>query len=170
LACSWKTEPQINLNFDLIIELFQKFTLMRIFLTFFSLCLIMASCIVVDPSAISNGGGVVLGGPVPGYTGRVGCNAPITNNQFQRTRQNLASYSSSFDRMDVAKAQIPREGCYTVSQIRQLVTLWSSSFDREEFLHFAYDYTYDIDNYVDLQDVFTSSIDRKEFVEWCYNR
>ena len=143
---------------------------MRIFLTFFSLCLIMASCIVVDPAAIGNGGGPVLGGPVPGYTGRVGCNTPLTSNQFQRTRQNLASYNSSFDRMDVAKAQIPREGCYTVSQIRQLVTLWSSSFDREEFLHFAYDYTYDIDNYVNLQDVFTSSIDRKEFVEWCYNR
>lgn len=141
---------------------------MRLLLSTLSLLLVMSSCQMLE---IFNGMSVPAPCDrlIPGYTGRIGCGCPATENDFMQIYNMLESYHNSITREEMAKKLIPRQ-CFSTAQIRRLGNLWQNELTREDVLYFAYHYTHDIDNYINLQDMFQNSITRQKFAEWCLTR
>ncbi|MEM0996948.1 MAG: DUF4476 domain-containing protein [Bacteroidota bacterium] len=114
------------------------------------------------------GGGAVVGSngppnPLPGYTGAVGCDGPMPRVEFSEAKTSIDSKSFSDSKMRVAK-QIARTNCLLSSQVKDIMGLFSFETDKLEFAKFAYDFTYDIGNYYQVNDAFTfeGSIDELE--------
>lgn len=86
----------------------------------------------------------------------------VTMNIFTKMHASFAQESSSSSRKQIVKDQLPRYNCYTSSQIKQIVVLFSSSSDKLEIGKFAFDYVSDPDNYFfELSPLFSSSMDRQ---------
>jgi len=86
----------------------------------------------------------------------------LTMTVFNNMHSTFAKESSSSSRKQIVKDQLPRYNCYTSSQIKQVVSLFSSSSDKLEVGKFAFDYVSDPDNYFfELSSLFSSSMDRQ---------
>lgn len=87
----------------------------------------------------------------------------VTPQQFSMIRNNLASQTSSSSRVSITKAQLPTFNCYTSSQLKEIVSLFSSSSDKLEIAKFAYAYVSDRNNYFfAVSGLLPSSSDREE--------
>ena len=98
--------------------------------------------------------------PLPGYNGRVGCDNPMTTDRFAKAKSSIGSKTFEDSKMTVAK-QVLKANCLLVSQVKEIMQLFTYEDDKLDFAIEAYPKTYDIDNYYELNDVFTfeSSID-----------
>ncbi len=81
---------------------------------------------------------------VDGYTGAVGC--PIPESSVQSIKSSIEEESFSDDRMNVAKQAI-KNRCITVSQVREIMSVFDFEDKKLEFAKYAYNRTYDVDNY-----------------------
>jgi hypothetical protein len=91
---------------------------------------------------------------LPGYTGPVGCPAPMMPNDFESMKSSISSKSFEESRMTIAK-QIINSNCLLSSQVREVMLLFSFEDTRLEFAKYAYGRTYDIGNYYKVNDAFT---------------
>lgn len=98
--------------------------------------------------------------PLPGYTGPIGCDWPMDANEFQNARRSISEKSFSSSRMTLAK-QVTGNNCLLVSQVREIMDLFTFEADKLEYAKFAHAHTYDLANYYRVNDGFTfsSSID-----------
>ena len=98
--------------------------------------------------------------PLPGYNGRIGCDNPMTEDRFAKAKNSIASKTFEDSKMTVAK-QVLRANCLLVSQVKDIMKLFTYEDDKLDFAIEAYSKTFDIDNYYELNDEFTfeSSID-----------
>lgn len=86
----------------------------------------------------------------------------VTPQQFQMLRENLARESSSSTRLTIAKNQIPVMKCFTSQQMKEILSLFSSSIDRLDLAKFAYGFILDRDMYyLTVSSVFSSSLDKE---------
>jgi hypothetical protein len=86
----------------------------------------------------------------------------VSPQQFQMLRENLARESSSNTRLTVAKNQIPVMKCFTSQQMKEILSLFSSSIDRLDLAKFAYGFILDRDMYyLTVSSVFSSSLDKE---------
>ncbi|MCT4581389.1 MAG: DUF4476 domain-containing protein [Flavobacteriales bacterium] len=81
---------------------------------------------------------------VSGYTGGVGC--PIPESSVQSIKSSIEDESFSDDKMNVAKQAI-KNRCITVSQVRDIMSVFDFEDKKLEFAKYAYSRTYDVDNY-----------------------
>lgn len=81
---------------------------------------------------------------VDGYTGAVGC--PMPQSSVSSIKNSVEEESFSDDRMNTAKQAI-KNRCVTVSQVREIMSVFDFEDKKLEFAKYAYDRTYDIDNY-----------------------
>lgn len=97
---------------------------------------------------------------LPGYNGPVGCPAPMNPQDFSDLRNTISSKSFEDSKMTIAR-QVLGNNCLFVSQVRDLMSLFTFEQTKLDFAKYAYDYTYDIGNYYKVNDAFTfeSSID-----------
>ena len=97
---------------------------------------------------------------MPGYTGRVGCAWPMSTTEFADVKKSIEAKSFEDSKMTLAK-QVGSNRCFTVDQVKGLMALFSFEDSRLDIAKFAYDRTFDIDNYYQVNDAFTfeSSID-----------
>jgi len=97
---------------------------------------------------------------MPGYTGRVGCGWPMSSTEFTDVKKSIEAKSFEDSKMTLAK-QVGANRCFTVDQVKSLMALFSFEDSKLDIAKFAYDRTYDIDNYYKVNDAFTfeSSID-----------
>lgn len=97
---------------------------------------------------------------MPGYTGRVGCNWPMSATEFGDVKKSIESKSFEDTKMTMAK-QIGSGRCFTVDQVKGLMGLFSFEDSKLDFAKYAYERTFDIDNYFKVNDAFTfeSSVD-----------
>lgn len=97
---------------------------------------------------------------MPGYNGRNGCNWPMDDNMMRNAINSISSKSFEDSKKTVAM-QIVKSKCITVNQLKQILNQFTYEDTKLEFAKFAFDYTFDIDNYFMVNDVFTfeSSID-----------
>lgn len=97
---------------------------------------------------------------MPGYSGRVGCGWPMSATEFADVKKSIGSKSFEDSKMTLAK-QVGGNRCFTVEQVKELMTLFSFEDSKLEIAKYAYDRTFDIDNYYKVNDAFTfeSSID-----------
>lgn len=98
--------------------------------------------------------------PLPGYNGPIGCDWPMDPAQFQDARRSISEKSFSSSRMTLAK-QVTGNNCLLVSQVRELMDLFTFEADKLEYVKFAHAHTYDLANFYRVNDGFTfsSSID-----------
>ncbi|MDX9751007.1 MAG: DUF4476 domain-containing protein [Flavobacteriales bacterium] len=91
---------------------------------------------------------------MPGYTGPVGCGMPMTDGEFRAAVQSVEGKSFEDSKLTSAK-QVGRAKCFTVSQVKGIMELFSFEATRLDFAKFAYDRTHDIGNYYQVNDAFT---------------
>jgi hypothetical protein len=91
---------------------------------------------------------------IKGYSGLIGCGAPMIESDFIDFKISIQSIKFEDVKMDAAKNGIGNH-CFLVSQIRELMQLFSFEETKLELAKYAYPYTYDIGNYPKLNDAFT---------------
>ena len=104
---------------------------------------------------------------VSGYNGATGCIPPLSD--VNAIRNAIEEESFSDDKIIVAK-QALKGKCMSVQNIIYI----SESFDFEdgklEFAKFAYNFTYDIDNFYQVNKIFSFSSSKEELNEYISNR
>ena len=96
---------------------------------------------------------------VSGYTGNLGC--PMPESSVNSIKSSVEDESFSDDKMNVAK-QALKNRCITVSQVRSIMSVFDFEDNKIEFAKFAYDRTYDIDNYYLVNKDFDFSSTKEE--------
>ncbi len=104
---------------------------------------------------------------VEGYTGGFGCSVPSQSMNSIKAAVDAESFSD--DKMLVAK-QATKNKCLTASQVKEIANLFDFEDDKLEYAKFAYDYTYDIDNYYLVNSIFSFSASKTELNEYITNR
>lgn len=108
--------------------------------------------------------------PMPGYNGAVGCSAwPMSDEDFNRALGSVQSKSFDNTKLVVAK-QIASSNCLKVSQVKQMAKLFNFDAGKLEFAKYAYDHTYDIANYYQVNDVFSFDSSAKELSNYVTSR
>ena len=98
---------------------------------------------------------------VDGYSGEIGCTTPLSETRFQNMLATIEDQSFASSKKRIAK-QVIRANCMVASHIVDILELFSFESDKLEVAKFAYDYTYDIENYYLINNVFDfeSSIEK----------
>ncbi|MBL7927165.1 MAG: DUF4476 domain-containing protein [Bacteroidia bacterium] len=91
---------------------------------------------------------------VPGYTGPIGCERPLFDNDFRDLKSTIASKTFEDTKLTIAK-QVLRDHCLLTAQVKELTALFTFEETKLDFAKYAYDFTYDRGNYFKLNDVFT---------------
>ncbi len=104
---------------------------------------------------------------VPNYTGRIGC--PVPQADVRMIKNAVEAESFSDDKLIVAK-QAVKNKCLKASDIKTLAQLFDFEDTKLEFAKFAYDYTYDVDNYYIINSVFDFSSSKEELNKYTSNR
>jgi hypothetical protein len=102
---------------------------------------------------------------VPGYNGPIGCPVPMSPEDFGDLKQSISSKSFEETKFTMAK-QVLQDRCMTVSQVKQMMLLFTFEQTRLDFAKFAYDRTYDIGNYFKVNDAFTFESSIEELNEY----
>ncbi len=90
---------------------------------------------------------------LPGYTGPIGCNTPVSPSELEAMKGSIQSKSFEQSKLVIAK-QILQARCLFASQVRELMLLFSFEQSRLDIAKFAYAYTYDRGNYFKVNDAF----------------
>ncbi|MBL7950467.1 MAG: DUF4476 domain-containing protein [Flavobacteriales bacterium] len=104
---------------------------------------------------------------MPGYSGRVGCGWPMSDTEFADVKKSIEAKSFEDSKMTLAK-QVGANRCFTVAQVKGLMTLFSFEDSKLDIAKYAYERTYDIDNYYKVNDAFafeTSIDDLNEYIQ-----
>ena len=97
---------------------------------------------------------------MPGYSGPIGCGWPMSGSEFSDAKKSIEEKSFEETKATMAK-QIGRDRCFTVDQVKEVMSVFSFEDTKLDFAKYAYDRTYDIGNYYKVNDAFSfeSSID-----------
>lgn len=90
---------------------------------------------------------------LPGYTGPVGCPVPMNPGDFADLKNTIASKDFEDTRMTIAKSVL-KNHCLFVSQVKDLMGLFTFENTKLDFAKYAYGYTYDQGNYFKVNDMF----------------
>jgi hypothetical protein len=104
---------------------------------------------------------------VENYSGGYGCTVPSQSMNSIKAAINDEAFSD--DKMMVAK-QATKNKCLTTSQVKEIANLFDFEDDRLEYAKFAYDYTYDIDNYYQINSIFNFSSSKSELNKYISQR
>ena len=99
----------------------------------------------------------VVTNPAPDYTGRIGCTAPLSPNQF-------TAYYNAFTncKFDIQRETLLSDKCLTAAQIRSIVQLFDFEHSRLKTLKQLYAYCFDADNYIQLFDLLQFDYSQEE--------
>lgn len=103
--------------------------------------------------------------PAPVVTG--GCAAPVSQATINQMKTAINDKSFEDSKMTIAK-QATRGKCLNALQVKEIMGLFSFEESKLEYAKYAYDFTFDQDNYYLVNDAFTfeSSIDDlNQFIE-----
>ncbi len=100
----------------------------------------------------------VVTAPEPVTTG--GCAAPVSQATINQMKAAINDKSFEDSKMTIAK-QATRGKCLNAAQVKEIMALFSFEESKLEYAKYAYDFTFDQDNYYLVNDAFTfeSSID-----------
>ncbi len=113
---------------------------------------------------IQQDGGFVPNNPSNPVNPNPACSVPNADFEDMRTRINKESFPNT--RLNLAKTIIRTRTCFSVTQIRTLVTLMRQDNERLDLAKFAYDYCNQPEriNYFQLSDVFTFNRAKEDFM------
>ena len=91
----------------------------------------------------------------------------MSDPEFAEARKSIESKTFEDTKMTMAK-QVGGDRCFTVDQVKGLMGLFGFEDSKLDFAKYAYERTYDIDNYYRVNDAFSfeSSVDElNEYIE-----
>jgi len=94
---------------------------------------------------------------MPGYAGPIGCNWPMSEADFSAAKNSIRSKDFEDSKLTIAK-QVVSSNCIFASQVREVMMMFDFEDTKLQFAKFAYDYTYDINNYFKVNDAFDFEI------------
>lgn len=97
--------------------------------------------------------------PAPGNT-----SCQVSQEAMNRIIQSLGQQSVNSSRVNLAKQQIQMNKCFTARQVKSIVATISVESGRLEVMKFAYDYTIDKPEYLNILDVLTVQSSRDEIM------
>ena len=106
---------------------------------------------------------------LPGYTGPIGCTPPMSPTEFSEMKASIASKSFEETKITITK-QVMDSRCMFVSQVKDLLKLFSFEESKLDIAKYAYDHTYDLGNYYKLNDAFTFSSSTDELNDYIKSR
>ena len=106
---------------------------------------------------------------VTGYSGKVGCTPPVSEQRFNQMINSVKNQSFSDDKQRVTK-QIVKSNCMTVDQLVDLLNEFSFDDGKLDTAKFAYNYIYDVENYFKVFDVFSFSSSGEELEQYINDR
>lgn len=106
---------------------------------------------------------------VTGYSGKVGCTPPVSEQRFNQMINSVKNQSFSDDKQRVTK-QIVKSNCMTVDQLVDLLNEFSFDDGKLNTAKFAYNYIYDVENYFKVFDVFSFSSSGEELEQYINDR
>lgn len=106
---------------------------------------------------------------LPGYNGPIGCPVPMSPQDFDALRASIASKSFEQTKYTMA-TQVLTDRCMFVSQVKQVMLLFTFEETRLDFARFAYDHSYDIGNYFMVNDAFTFETSIEELNAYIQSR
>lgn len=92
--------------------------------------------------------------PMPGYSGHIGCASPMNVSDFSKAKEAISAKSFSDSKKQLAK-QITRSNCLLTDQVMELLMVMNFESDKLDFAKFAFEHTYDQDNYYKINEVFS---------------
>lgn len=98
---------------------------------------------------------------IPSYSGYINCNKGSLLDDIDKLVEAVASESFGDDKLKVIR-QATKQTCLSVSDIEKLIEEFNHSSEKMELLKWAWDYTYDIDNFYKLSSSMTFSGDKEE--------
>ena len=100
-----------------------------------------------------------------GYNGQTGCNYPMTDSDFNEAKQSVTSKTFEDSKLQIAK-QIAKANCLLASQVKQIMKLFDYEESKLDFAKYAYNYTYDLNNYYKVNDAFEYELTIEELNEY----
>jgi len=100
---------------------------------------------------------------VPGYTGETGCIPPLSD--VNAIKSAIESEDFSDDKIMVAK-QALKGKCLSVQNVISISEVFDFEDKKLEFAKFAYDFTYDVDNYYQVNKIFDFSSSKEDLNEY----
>ncbi|MDX1653085.1 MAG: DUF4476 domain-containing protein, partial [Brumimicrobium sp.] len=98
---------------------------------------------------------------IPSYSGYVNCNNGTLLNNTDQLVKIVRNASFADEKMNIIK-QATKNKCLSVSDIQKLAEEFSFEADKMELFQWAFNHTYDIDNYYKLSSSFTHSSFKEE--------
>lgn len=98
---------------------------------------------------------------IPSYSGYINCNKGALFNDLNNLLNAVNNESFSEDKLKVIQ-QATKHTCISVSALEALMEEFTHSSDKMMLLKWAWDYTYDIDNFYKLSSSLTFSGDKEE--------
>lgn len=93
------------------------------------------------------------------------CQSPVSEMNFKDFESNLKSKSFSDSQVTMAK-QFTRGNCLTSEQVKRIMKVFTFEEDRLDFAKFAYDYTFDQNNYYKVNEAFEFELSIEELDEY----
>lgn len=90
---------------------------------------------------------------IPGYNGDIGCEWPMTDGDMDAMKRSVSSKDFEDSKFTIAK-QATRSKCLKASQVAEIMRLFDFEETKLDYAKYAYDYTYDQDNYYLVNDSF----------------
>ena len=106
---------------------------------------------------------------LPGYSGKVGCPVPMSNEDFSDLNATISSKTFEETKFTIAK-QVLNDRCLFVSQVKQIIMQFTFEQTRLDFAKYAYDRTYDVGNYFKVNDTFTFESSTEELNDYIDSR
>ena len=88
-----------------------------------------------------------------GYDGEIGCEPPVSDKRFRSMLATIEKQDFASTKKRIAK-QIISSNCILTDNLVQIIDLFDFESDKLTMAKFAYDYTYDIENYYKINNVF----------------
>ncbi len=102
---------------------------------------------------------------MPGYNGSVGCDYPMTTQDFNEAKKSISSKSFEDSKLTLAK-QITSSNCLLAEQVKEIMNLFSFEDSKLQYAKYAYTYTFDLGNYYKVNDAFTFEMSIEELNEY----
>jgi len=104
---------------------------------------------------------------MPGYHGSIGCPYPMTEQDFKDFKGTIKSKNFEDSKLQIAKEGI-NTSCLSVLEIIEIMGIFGFEASRLEFAKFAYQHTYDLDNYYKVNKAFqfeSSISELKDYID-----
>lgn len=98
------------------------------------------------------------------YTGRVGCNNPMADTQFQSYRNTIQQLNNEIIMKERVESSLPGR-CIWTSQLRQLAMMFNNEIFRKDIIILGYDSVHDLDNYTELTSCVQNTFFKEEILD-----